>query len=69
MYICLCYGVTENEIREAVQDGACSLSELRQQLGVSAACGKCTDCALDVLKQALNSISQEQSLTCTLNVA
>lgn len=69
MYVCLCYGVTETEILEAVQDGVCSLPELREQLGVSAGCGKCTDCALDVLKQSLNSIPQDRLLTGALNVA
>ncbi|MEO5702953.1 MAG: (2Fe-2S)-binding protein [Gammaproteobacteria bacterium] len=69
MYVCLCYGITETEIQEAVQKGACSMSELSQQLGVSSACGKCTDCALDVLNQVLNSIPPHNTLSCTLSAA
>ncbi len=69
MYICLCYGVTETEIHQAVQEGISSLPELRQQLGVSSGCGKCAECALDVLKQALNSLPESQNLNRALNVA
>lgn len=51
MYICLCQAVNERHIREAVQQGARSMRELRQQLGVAAGCGRCARHALQVLRQ------------------
>ena len=41
MYICNCNGVTEREIRGAVDLGCESLAELGAQLGVGTCCGKC----------------------------
>jgi bacterioferritin-associated ferredoxin len=55
MYVCICNGVTENQIRTAVCDGARSLRELRADLGVATCCGKCADCAQQVLHETLSS--------------
>lgn len=41
MYVCICNGVTDREIREAVAAGADSLDALRDQLGVASCCGSC----------------------------
>ena len=54
MYICLCNGITEGQIRDAVSDGARSLRELRQCLGVASCCGKCADCAQQVVRETLS---------------
>ncbi|PKM04894.1 MAG: hypothetical protein CVV16_03135 [Gammaproteobacteria bacterium HGW-Gammaproteobacteria-6] len=45
MYVCLCKGVTDKQIRNAVAEGASSLRDLRQALDVATQCGKCaSDC-------------------------
>ncbi|MBC8007573.1 MAG: bacterioferritin-associated ferredoxin [Prolixibacteraceae bacterium] len=54
MYVCLCNGITESQIRDAVTDGARSLRELRQCLGVASCCGKCADCAQQVVRETLS---------------
>jgi bacterioferritin-associated ferredoxin len=54
MYVCICNYVTDREIHEAVELGVCSMGELRDCLGVSTGCGKCADCAKDVLQEALS---------------
>ncbi len=41
MYVCLCRGVTDRQIREAIRSGCASLCELRSQLSVCSDCGKC----------------------------
>ena len=41
MYVCLCKGITDTQIRAAVEDGASSLREVRTTLGVASQCGKC----------------------------
>ncbi|MCV6637315.1 (2Fe-2S)-binding protein, partial [Candidatus Albibeggiatoa sp. nov. NOAA] len=41
MYICICQGVTDKQIHNAVCNGACSMRELRECLGVVKQCGKC----------------------------
>jgi bacterioferritin-associated ferredoxin len=41
MYVCLCKGVTDSQIRSAVRDGARTVRGLRKQLGCTGQCGKC----------------------------
>jgi bacterioferritin-associated ferredoxin len=51
MYVCICNAVTERQVRECARDGACSLEELALQLGVGAGCGRCRDCAAELLNE------------------
>ncbi|PAU86480.1 (2Fe-2S)-binding protein [Pseudomonas sp. WN033] len=45
MYVCLCKGVTDRQIRDAINSGACSMRDLRESLDVASQCGKCgRDC-------------------------
>ena len=41
MYVCICRGVTDGDIRRAVEDGCESFSELKAETGVSMQCGTC----------------------------
>lgn len=41
MYICICNAVTEREIRQCAELGACSLKDLERCLGLGTNCGKC----------------------------
>ena len=41
MYVCICKGVTDSDIREAVQEGTTTVRGLREQLGCTGQCGKC----------------------------
>ena len=58
MYVCVCRAVTDSQIREAIYDGACSMRELRQRLGVASECGRCSQCALGILRTQQNTLSQ-----------
>ncbi len=53
MYVCICQQVTDRDIHQAVAQGACTMRDLREQLGVGTQCGKCAGCARDVLDEAL----------------
>ncbi|MDB5776383.1 MAG: (2Fe-2S)-binding protein [Herbaspirillum sp.] len=54
MIVCVCNNVSEGKIRQAVRDGATSMAELRNNLGVATTCGKCHSCAKRVLKESLH---------------
>ena len=41
MYVCICKGVTDHEIRGAVEDGIRTVRGLRKTLGCTGQCGKC----------------------------
>lgn len=53
MYVCICKAVTDRQIRQAVELGACSLSDLKESLGVATGCGKCAPCAREILREEL----------------
>lgn len=58
MYICVCQAVTDRQIREAVCQGACSMRELRNHLGVASECGRCARCAHSLLKETLDAVNE-----------
>ena len=59
MYVCLCKGITDSQIRQAVDAGATSLRQVRQQLGVASQCGKCSCLAREVLNTAVQEKTME----------
>ncbi len=52
MYVCMCHAVTENAVKECAREGARSLEDLAAKLGVGTGCGRCRQCASDVLREA-----------------
>ena len=51
MYICICNGITDKQIRDAAKAGVTNLSGLQQELGVAAGCGTCGDAAAEILAE------------------
>ena len=62
MYVCLCKGITDTQIREAVQQGANSLKDVRNTLGVTSQCGKCGILTREILRETVLDNSSEQEL-------
>lgn len=58
MYVCVCRAVTDGQIRDAVQEGCCSMRELRNELGVATQCGRCATTAKDVLNESLAEVAK-----------
>ena len=52
MYICLCNGVTDRQIRQCAKSGVCSMSELECSLGVGVSCGRCREAAVEILQES-----------------
>jgi bacterioferritin-associated ferredoxin len=50
MYICNCNGITEREIRGAIELGCDSIADLQRELGVASCCGKCLPDATRLLR-------------------
>ena len=63
MYVCICKGVTESALREAVYQGAGRMRDLKASLGVTEQCGLCACNAKEVLDQTLVQKSQLQNFT------
>jgi bacterioferritin-associated ferredoxin len=60
MYVCLCKGITDSQIRNAVADGMTNYSELRQTLGLSSQCGRCAVQAREIFREALPPLHNNQ---------
>ena len=52
MYVCLCNGYREAEIRELGQEGFACAKEAYAALGNGPCCGQCLDCAQQILDDA-----------------
>ncbi|MGM0616205.1 MAG: (2Fe-2S)-binding protein, partial [Pseudomonadota bacterium] len=53
MYVCVCKGVTDHQIRQQVSDGARSWREVREATGCATQCGKCACFAKSVTREAV----------------
>lgn len=52
MYVCLCHGVTESQIRRAAEDGCRDVHELTMRTGCGSSCGSCLPLAAELLAEA-----------------
>lgn len=62
MYVCLCKQITDSQIRAAVQDGASSLRDVRNSLGVASQCGKCGTLTREIVRETLVDSVDDDSL-------
>lgn len=53
MYVCICNQVSDREIHGAVRLGVTTLDELADTLGVGTCCGRCRECAQNVLQDGI----------------
>jgi bacterioferritin-associated ferredoxin len=50
MYVCVCHGITERQIRRVVEQGASTLGDVQMKLPVGGCCGRCEDCARELIR-------------------
>jgi bacterioferritin-associated ferredoxin len=55
MYVCVCHGISEKLIGQAIEEGVRSFEQLQSCTGVATCCGACEPCARQLLDQALDS--------------
>lgn len=53
MYVCICHGITDHQIRDTLDRGAASLTEVQMQVPVGGCCGRCLPTAQEVVEQHL----------------
>jgi bacterioferritin-associated ferredoxin len=59
MFVCICKGVREKQIRREVQRGATTFEELQMSLDVGICCGQCEETAKALIDETLD---QERAL-------
>ncbi len=52
VYVCICNGITDHDIRRAAEAGCSSMAELTMRTGAGACCGTCVDTATALLDEA-----------------
>lgn len=63
MYVCVCRGITDRDIRKAMMDGATSVDDIEQRLGAGTGCGGCRDYTRRLLEDSRFRTTVEQLAT------
>jgi bacterioferritin-associated ferredoxin len=50
MFVCICKQVTDRQIKEAVNNGASSFTDMQTELGVATQCGECKNHARQCMR-------------------
>jgi bacterioferritin-associated ferredoxin len=58
MYVCLCTGVTDREIRETIAEGASSVEEVSYCTGAGTRCGSCLSAVAELVEQHVDASSR-----------
>lgn len=51
MYVCLCTGVTDKQIRETLSEGACSVEDVMYCTGAGTGCGSCVSSIEELVRE------------------
>lgn len=51
MYVCVCKAVTDSQVVQAIDKGACTRRELMQCTGAGGVCGKCNQSIKSLLEE------------------
>jgi len=62
MYVCICNGVTDLDIRQAAEAGCRTLAELTMRTGCGATCGTCLDTAAVLLEASQRALDSRHEL-------
>ncbi|MCJ8146102.1 bacterioferritin-associated ferredoxin [Acinetobacter sp. A3.8] len=57
MYVCLCRGITDQDIKNAMQNGAESIRDVREMLDLGTCCGRCVPEAKAIISEELAEIA------------
>jgi len=60
MYVCVCHGISEKRLLQAIGEGVRSFEQLQSCTGVATCCGACEPCAREMLGEKLHADTQER---------
>jgi bacterioferritin-associated ferredoxin len=61
MYVCVCHGIRDRDLRQAIAAGRRCFEELQSCTGVATGCGACEQLARELLDAARQQASESQS--------
>ena len=54
MFVCMCYGITDKQIKSAVEThGVGNIRELKRVMTLGSQCGKCVELAQEIIDNAI----------------
>lgn len=56
MYVCLCNGFTDRQVKQVVEDGAATVSSVFKEIGCAPCCGRC----VPTVRQMVNGACTEE---------
>jgi len=59
MYVCVCKAITEQQLKDAVHQGANTFRDVRRCLGVSTGCGRCASHARSLVNQHCEALGSD----------
>ena len=62
MFVCLCFGVTDTEIVDAVRQGHDTVSKINRELGAAGCCGSCSGTIEALIDRQQKAEKQEEIL-------
>ncbi|GAB3051924.1 (2Fe-2S)-binding protein [Acinetobacter apis] len=57
MYVCLCRGITDQDIKNAINNGSESFRQIREELDLGTCCGRCVPEARQIISEELAQIA------------
>ena len=67
MYVCLCHGISETRLQQAINEGARSFEQLQSCTGVATCCGACEPCAREMLGTGTRASTVAKTVAKTLD--
>lgn len=61
MLVCICKGITDKDIKNAVHEGATGFRDIHTALGVGGCCGQCASYAKDLVNDTISQLQLSQS--------
>jgi bacterioferritin-associated ferredoxin len=52
MYVCLCHGITDRQVRHAIREGACSAEQVMECTAAGTCCGGCRPAIAELVERA-----------------
>jgi len=65
MYVCVCNAVSDRTVKRALSEGKHSLRSLREHLGYTARCGRCTGCLREMIDSHLAGLGVREQGPCS----
>ena len=62
MYVCLCRGITDQDIKDAITNGAESYREVRDLLDLGTCCGRCAPEARTIISEEVAMIASKLAI-------